>query len=170
MSTALAQKPHLSQRWQEELAQGFSNARDLLRFLELEDNLSNADAERQFKTRVPRCFAARMQKQNPHDPLLLQVLAVDAEMKWMDGFSRDPLDEVQVNPLPGLIHKYKGRVLLTLSGSCAVHCRYCFRRHFSYEDNNPGRAGWQVVVSHIKQDTSLSEVILSGGGPAFGLR
>ena len=68
-------------------------------------------------------------------------------------------------PLKGLIHKYYGRVLLTLTGVCAVNCRYCFRRHFPYQDNNPGRSGWEEICDYIANDTSISEVILSGGDP-----
>ena len=75
----------------------------------------------------------------------------------------DPLAELSTNPLKGLIHKYHGRVLLTLTGVCAVNCRYCFRRHFPYQENNPGRRGWKEVGDYIAKDTSITEVILSGG-------
>ena len=83
----------------------------------------------------------------------------------VEGFSTDPLAEMSTNPLKGLIHKYHGRVLITLSGACAVNCRYCFRRHFPYQDNNPGRSGWRDICDYIAQDESITEVILSGGDP-----
>jgi len=151
--------------WQKILAQGFSSVSDLLDFLQLPISVGNQLAEKQFPTRVPRGFAERMEKQNPKDPLLLQVLPIDKENELVEGFSHDPLQEWRSNLQKGLIHKYHGRVLLTLTGSCAVNCRFCFRRHFPYQDNNPGRNGWQEVIDYIAADNSIYEVILSGGDP-----
>ena len=151
--------------WQKILAQGFASVNELLEFLALPSGLGSVSADKQFKTRVPRSFAARMQRGNPRDPLLLQVLAVEDELSVVDGYVADPLRESKGNPLPGLLHKYQGRVLLTLTGACAVNCRYCFRRHFPYQNNNPGRDGWQPVLDYVRADTSIREVILSGGDP-----
>lgn len=151
--------------WQKILAQGFTSVNELLEFLSLPLELGSKFAEKQFKTRVPRGFAARMQKGKANDPLLLQVLAVNEELKQVNNYVSDPLIEKAVNPLQGLMHKYKGRVLLTLTGICAVNCRYCFRRQFPYQDNNPGRSGWQRVLDYIRQDETITEVILSGGDP-----
>ena len=151
--------------WQKNLAQGFSSAADLLTYLKLPLSLANGHAEKEFKTRVPRGFAARMTPGDRFDPLLLQVLAVSEELAVIDGFEADPLAERMTNPVPGLIHKYHGRVLLTVAGACAVNCRYCFRRHFPYQENNPGRDGWQQAIDYIRADTCIHEVILSGGDP-----
>ena len=151
--------------WQEELSTGFKNAADLLAFLDLESNWANGDAEKSFKTKVPLSFAKRIQKGHLNDPILKQVLAVSEEMVDVTGFVEDALEESNYNPLPGLIHKYPNRVLLVLSGACAVHCRYCFRRHFPYEDNNPGRAGWSAIQSYLLEHSEINEVILSGGDP-----
>lgn len=151
--------------WQKILAQGFASATELLDFLQLPPSLGNTVAEKTFKTRVPRGFAARMQPGNPNDPLLLQVLASGEELQFTEGFVTDPLIESQVNTIPGLIHKYHGRVLLTVTGSCAVNCRYCFRRHFPYQENNPGREGWQKALDYIASDSDIHEIILSGGDP-----
>lgn len=154
-----------SQRWQQILATGFSTAAELLNFLEIPSHSWSYAAEQQFATRVPIGFAQRMQKGNPHDPLLLQVLASPKEISSVEGFTRDPLNEVETNKYPGLIHKYEGRVLLTVTGICAINCRYCFRRHFPYQANNPGRAGWRDTLQYIAQDPTLHEVIFSGGDP-----
>jgi L-lysine 2,3-aminomutase len=151
--------------WQKKLAQGFTSVSDLLGFLELPFEHGDLLAERQFATRVPLSFAKRMEKGNPNDPLLLQVLASPAELENVDGYVSDPLSELKVNPIKGMIHKYRGRVLLTLAGACAVNCRYCFRRHFPYQANNPGRDGWADVYHYIANDSTISEVILSGGDP-----
>ncbi|WP_298624612.1 EF-P beta-lysylation protein EpmB [uncultured Legionella sp.] len=151
--------------WQKKLAQGFSSATELLRYLELPIQQGSLLAEKEFSTRIPLSFAQRMQKGNPDDPLLLQVLAVKEELLVNEEYSQDPLVELSSNPLKGLIHKYHGRVLLTLTGVCAVNCRFCFRRHFPYQENNPGRNGWSSICDYIRKDTSISEVILSGGDP-----
>ena len=150
--------------WQKKLAEGFTSATELLNFLEIPQT-AGALAEKQFPSRIPLGFALRMQKGNPKDPLLLQVLAVDEEMDDSLGYELDPLLESDTNPLKGLIHKYHGRVLLTLTGVCAVNCRYCFRRHFPYQANNPGRNGWEDACNYIANDPTISEVILSGGDP-----
>lgn len=151
--------------WQKILAQGFTSASDLLGFLELPLVNGSLLAEKQFPSRIPLGFAQRMQKGNANDPLLLQVLAIDDEVEDKEGYVLDPLAELSTIPLKGLIHKYHGRVLLTLTGVCAINCRYCFRRHFPYQGNNPGRSGWKEICSYIANDTSITEVILSGGDP-----
>ncbi len=151
--------------WQKKLAQGFSSAAELLRFLELPLDGASPLAEQQFASRIPFGFAQRMQKKSMKDPLLLQVLAISEELNPAEGYVSDPLEELNANPIKGLLHKYHGRVLLTLTGACAVNCRYCFRRHFPYQENNPGRAGWKAACDYISQDHTIHEVILSGGDP-----
>jgi EF-P beta-lysylation protein EpmB len=106
-----------------------------------------------------------MQKGNWYDPILRQVLPLGAETMSVPGYATDPLQEKTYNPVPGLLHKYHGRVLLTLTGVCGINCRYCFRRHFPYADNNPGQQGWHQALDYIKADPSIIEVILSGGDP-----
>ncbi len=117
-----------------------------------------------FPLRVPQPFISRMQKSDPNDPLLLQVMMQPQELTEVDGYSDDPLTEKAFNPVPGLLHKYYGRVLLTLTGSCAVNCRYCFRRHFAYVDNQ-ALAHWQQIVDYIAADKTITEIIFSGGEP-----
>ena len=151
--------------WQKILGQGFTSASDLLSFLQIPLENGSLLAEKQFPSRIPLGFAQRMQKGNPNDPLLLQVLAVEEELEGKEGYDSDPLTELSSIPLKGLIHKYHGRVLLTLTGVCAVNCRYCFRREFPYKGNNPGRNGWKEISNYIAKDTSITEVILSGGDP-----
>lgn len=153
--------------WQEALADLITDPKELLALLELSPALQDAayQASKLFPLKVPREFVTRMQKNNPKDPLLLQVLPLAEESNRVPGYSHDPLQELKANPVPGLLHKYKGRVLVTLTGACAVHCRYCFRRNFPYENNNPGTAGWEKIFDYIKVDKTISEVILSGGDP-----
>jgi EF-P beta-lysylation protein EpmB len=151
--------------WQKILAQGFSSSSELLQFLELPIDAMCNKAEITFKTRVPKGFVALMQPGNINDPLLLQVLAQPREMVEASEYEKDPLQEGKKNPIKGLIHKYHGRVLLTITGACAIHCRYCFRRHFPYQKNNPGQNGWADVLEYLEKDNHIHEVILSGGDP-----
>jgi EF-P beta-lysylation protein EpmB len=105
-----------------------------------------------------------MRPGDPADPLLRQVLPVDREAQPAPGFSPDPLVESASHPTPGLLHKYRGRALLVVTGACAIHCRYCFRRHFPYAGSS-GRGTWDRALEHLAADPGLSEVILSGGDP-----
>jgi KamA family protein len=114
---------------------------------------------------VPRAFVDRMQPGRADDPLLRQVLPRMAERLPLPGFSCDPLAEARGDAVPGLLHKFHGRVLLIVSGHCPIHCRYCFRRHFPYAAMQPSRASGQRVFDYIAGDPSISEVILSGGDP-----
>ncbi|MEY3182983.1 MAG: hypothetical protein RLZ35_968, partial [Pseudomonadota bacterium] len=118
-----------------------------------------------FPLRVPLSYVKKIEKGNIHDPLLRQIMPLNSERDTVPGFSTDPLQEKKHNPLPGLIHKYHGRVLVTLSGSCIIHCRYCFRRHFPYQENNPGKLGWKTILDYLSQQPDIIEVILSGGDP-----
>jgi EF-P beta-lysylation protein EpmB len=154
-------------RWQNELINAVTDPKELFEMLELDmDLLDQANvAAKHFPLKVPRNFIARMQKNNIRDPLLLQVLPIGEELKELNGYSKDPLHEKNANPVSGLLHKYHGRVLLTLTGACAVNCRFCFRRHFPYTENNPGTAGWNQAFNYIRNDASITEVILSGGDP-----
>jgi L-lysine 2,3-aminomutase len=153
------------QRWQKILAEGFTRKSELLDFLDLPIDSPHSQAEANFPTRVPRSFVLKMKKENAQDPLLLQVLAQVSEMDTVPGYRQDPLEERRYNPVSGLIHKYHGRVLLTLTGACAVHCRYCFRRHFPYAENTKGKDSREDCYDYIAGDKAIHEVILSGGDP-----
>jgi EF-P beta-lysylation protein EpmB len=106
-----------------------------------------------------------MRPGDPHDPLLRQVLPVADEMNDVPGFTADPLEEAAVEPAPGLLQKYAGRALLVTTGACAVHCRYCFRRNYPYDELPRGLADWGPALAAIADDSSIEEVILSGGDP-----
>jgi EF-P beta-lysylation protein EpmB len=153
--------------WQIAMSQAITDSKILLEILELDSKfLAPAQkASQLFGLRVPKSFINRMEKRNPNDPLLLQVLPLHAEMKEKPGFISDPLQENKFNPLPGLLHKYSNRVLITLVGSCGINCRYCFRREFPYDKNNPGKKSWDNIFHYISERPEITEVILSGGDP-----
>jgi len=158
--------PSLQPSWQKILADVVTSFDELCQLLQLDPlQFSATRAIQDFALRVPRGFIARMQKGNPDDPLLRQILPLAQEMQLTPGYTQDPLQEKQANPIPGLLHKYHGRVLLLVTGGCAINCRYCFRRHFAYQENMPGQAGWDVALQYIAENPDISEVIYSGGDP-----
>ncbi len=151
-------------RWQQVLSQAVTDPAELIAlFPYLKNQLSSLQtASREFKLLIPRPYLAKVNPNNPNDPLLKQVLPDAAELITTPGFSNDPLQESQANPIPGLLHKYPSRVLLTLTNACAINCRYCFRRHFPYQTN---RLDLDKVIAYLKAHPEINEVILSGGDP-----
>lgn len=153
--------------WKVELSQSVTTIDELLRSLNLNatELSTSQQAAADFPLRVPRPFVARMQSNNPVDPLLLQVLPIVAELAEVEGFGPDPLDETSHNPIAGIVHKYANRLLLVISPACAINCRYCFRRHFPYRENLQNRAQWLSALDYIRSATEINEVIYSGGDP-----
>lgn len=156
-----------TETWQEALKNLIRTPEALFAELGLDPKLLPAArlASKDFALRVPRSYVARMEPGNINDPLLRQVLPLGDELIAEPGYTHDPLGEADSNQLPGLIHKYHGRVLLVVTGNCAINCRYCFRRHFPYSENRPNRDHWQQVFDYIKKDETITEVIYSGGDP-----
>ena len=159
--------PWQSDEWQKLLRGAFRQPRELLSHLDLPAEALALDQQPDFAMLVPGPFAARMSPADPTDPLLRQVLPVLQEREHSAGFVADPLgeDDAQLGfkRAPSLIQKYQGRVLMITTPGCAVNCRYCFRRHFPYQDHKPAGHGEALAV--IAADASISEVILSGGDP-----
>jgi EF-P beta-lysylation protein EpmB len=118
-----------------------------------------------FALRVPRGFVERMRRHDPTDPLLLQVLPQLAELDEVPGFVVDAVGDMDSRAAHGVLHKYEGRALLIASGSCAINCRYCFRRHFPYGEEIAAAGQWRRALEHLRRDHSINELILSGGDP-----
>ncbi|BCT91118.1 EF-P beta-lysylation protein EpmB [Lysobacter helvus] len=153
--------------WQRQLRDAVRDPRELLSMLGLEAlsaRISDAAAA-QFPLRVPRAFVARMRAGDPRDPLLRQVLPLDDEDRLVPGFGLDAVGDLAARTAHGVLQKYRGRALLVATGSCAVHCRYCFRRHFDYAGDTAAANGWREAVARIAEDPGVEEVILSGGDP-----
>lgn len=152
--------------WKTALRQGVRDLRELLDRLGLEPEalLDPADPRSEFPLRVPLAFVARMRRGDPHDPLLRQVLATMAERDDPDG-ALDVVGDGAAMALPGVLRKYAGRALLIATGSCAIHCRYCFRRHFDYAEGQLSATRLDAALAALHADRSISEVILSGGDP-----
>ena len=159
-----AQQPRTWQRlWREAIV----DPRELLELLGLSHLAATLLPARDtgFALRVPRGFAARMRRGDAHDPLLLQVLPQPAELLEAAGFGHDAVGDMAARVANGVLHKYAGRALLIATGSCAVNCRYCFRRHFPYTEETAAANRWREAIGYIRNDASIEEVILSGGDP-----
>lgn len=153
--------------WQLELKSAIRDPIQLCRELELPLELAHQahEGERQFPLFAPRSFVRRIEKGNPCDPLLLQVLPLASESNSSADFTTDPVGDLTATIAPGIIQKYHGRALLIATGACAINCRYCFRRHFPYHEAPKGELAWESSLEVIRSDSSISEVILSGGDP-----
>lgn len=157
----------LQSYWQKELATAVSDPQKLIKTLEIDPiNFTSDDlaARELFPIRVPHPFINKMKKGDPCDPLLLQVMPARQEFLKNAAYHKDPLQE-QGNQRPGVLHKYKSRVLILFRTGCAINCRYCFRRHFPYKDNHLNKQSLLNTLDYIASDNRINEVILSGGDP-----
>ena len=155
------------QDWKRLWREAIRDPRELLATLGLDrlaDRVGDA-AIAQFPLRVPRAYAQRMRKGDPNDPLLRQVLAFDSENSEHPGFVADAVGDEQAQSGPGVLRKYNGRALLVLTGVCAVHCRYCFRREYPYARQAPSRAQWEQIYARLGADAGIEEILFSGGDP-----
>jgi EF-P beta-lysylation protein EpmB len=153
--------------WQQLWREAVTDPLELLALLGLPDHAEKLlpRSDTGFPMRVPRGFIARMRRGDPTDPLLLQVLPHAAELDEVPGFMRDAVGDLTARAARGVLHKYAGRALLIATGSCAVNCRYCFRRHYPYAEEIAASGRWSEAIEHLRADSSVSEVILSGGDP-----
>lgn len=149
--------------WQLAMKRAVRSADQLRQILGLQSG--SLAAEPEFPTFVPWEYIGRIRHGDPNDPLLKQVLPVAIESKQVAGYTSDPVGDLKAMAVPGLLHKYDGRVLLVATGACGVHCRYCFRREFPYSDATSRGDKAQASLDYIANDPSIDEVILSGGDP-----
>ena len=153
--------------WQQVMKDAVRDVGELCRLLDLPQRFADqaTEAAHDFPLFVPRPFLARMRRGDANDPLLRQVLPLDAETILAEGFTLDPVADAAASLQPGLLQKYHGRALIVTTGACAVHCRYCFRRHFPYHEAPRSLSQWEPAIKRIINDESIHEVILSGGDP-----
>ncbi len=151
--------------WKVLVSESFRDPGKLLAYCQIDPSHEGVNSSPEFALRVTEYFASLIEKGNALDPLLLQVLPDAKESLLVDGYSEDAVGDRRCMPVPGLIHKYHGRVLLTLTGACPIHCRYCFRRHFPYNESSVDYSPNGPVMNYLSQNPEVREVILSGGDP-----
>jgi EF-P beta-lysylation protein EpmB len=151
--------------WRQEMKRAIRDPGTLITTLDLDPQVFSLEASQSFPLFAPLPFVRRIQPGQPQDPLLLQLLPQPEELNVVPGFSADPVRDEAASQGHGVIQKYPGRALLVLTGACAIHCRYCFRREYPYAENQAWRKHWPATCDRLRQDSSLTEVILSGGDP-----
>ena len=162
LSTGSCQTPS----WRAELIAAVSDPLQLLGLLNVDAQaMPRLPVAGRFSLRVPLSFVKRMRRCDPHDPLLRQVWPCHEEHAPQPGFSADPVGDLRAMPIPGVVHKYAGRVLLIITGACAIHCRYCFRAHFPYHEAVVRPRRWEPALEYVAARPDITEVILSGGDP-----
>ena len=151
--------------WQRQLQNVPKTAVELLKYLDLSTKISPStlNLQTEFALRLPASYLDKIQPADPQDPLLLQILPQAQEQTITAGFNTDPVADKAAQKNPALLHKYQGRALLLLTGNCVIHCRYCFRQHYAYQQLNKNNIN--AAIQHIRTDSSLTEIILSGGDP-----
>lgn len=154
-----------AEAWRRQLRDAFRDPAALLEWLGIDPDALRLSARTPFSMLVPEAFARRMARGDMNDPLLRQVLPLADEDRSVPGFGSDPVGDRQSRTARGLLHKYRGRALLVTTGACAIHCRYCFRREFPYASEHVSPAHWDEALDYIGADSSIEEVILSGGDP-----
>ena len=150
--------------WQQELRDMNLSLKQLLSYVHLDEH-PDFDANNDFPIRATASYLRRIIKGQVNDPLLKQILPIQQENNIHPDFLHDPLGEQLSNPQAGIVHKYFNRLLIVSTASCAIHCRYCFRRHFDYQSNRHSGQQWQANLKYIQTNTNINEVIFSGGDP-----
>jgi EF-P beta-lysylation protein EpmB len=150
--------------WRQIQRHNFTNWQQLLSFLALDIDPAHPIVltKSKFSLNLPKRLAEKMEKKNWNDPILRQFLPTLEELRPSPLFVVDPVADELSRKAPKLLHKYQGRALLVCTSACAMHCRYCFRQHFEYETQDKF---FQEELAAIAADSSISEVLLSGGDP-----
>ncbi len=153
--------------WQQELAHSRLTPQQLVERLQLPEQLieSITQSEADFPIRATESYLRRIEPGNLDDPLLKQILPAPPERDHSaPGFSSDPVGDCSAIQTGGILQKYRGRALLITTAACAIHCRYCFRRHYPYQQHTL-EFNQQTVAQWLEKNPSIDEVILSGGDP-----
>ena len=153
--------------WKNELANATTSVASLLEQLNLTKHINSVDTKNGFRCLVTASYINKIQAGDISDPLLQQVLPLDCENDsdiQINGVL-DPVGDMNALASTGLLHKYHGRALLISTGACAIHCRYCFRRSYPYNNSSCTSKALFSTLEYLRQHTEIEEVILSGGDP-----
>jgi EF-P beta-lysylation protein EpmB len=165
--TQIAQLPLLyptaAPLWRHVQKQNFTKIQELAEFLELSPSqLFEIDLSSPFTLNLPVRLAEKIQKKTLNDPILKQFVPLKKERIINPNYLTDPVQEADCKISQKLLQKYEGRALIVTTSACAMHCRYCFRKNFPYETQEPS---FENELKLIQEDDTISEVLLSGGDP-----
>lgn len=149
--------------WKSILRTNINDVGVLSRFLVLTEEQKGMILSRpKFTLNLPMRIAQKIEKGTLEDPLLKQFLPTVDETEEVPGYSCDPVADAAAKQTHKLLCKYQGRALIICTSACAMHCRFCFRQNFDYEVTIKG---FEESLRVIAENTSIHEVILSGGDP-----
>ena len=148
--------------WKKIQRQNFVDWKKLLLFVGLDQSIQEICPNPKFPLNLPLRLAKKIEKNSLQDPILKQFLPLKIENIKKPGFCFDPLEESRFRLEKKLLHKYKNRALLVCTSACVMHCRFCFRKNFDYDTEDKL---FDEEIKAIEQDSSLSEILLSGGDP-----
>ena len=97
-----------------------------------------------------------------------QFLPDVAELEILPGEDADPVGDNSHMPVDGIVHRYPDRVLLKVTHTCAVYCRFCFRREMvgpTGEVPALSPRALDAAIAYIAGHPEIWEVILTGGDP-----
>lgn len=156
----------LQESWQQQARSSFKDTASLLDYLQIPAHQQNDVLEQSnFPIKVTKHYASLIAKGTVTDPLLLQVLSQKAEQRLVPGYHHNPVGDQEATASQGLLHKYHSRALLIATGTCPIHCRYCFRREFDYQENALSSDAIENIQNYLAQHDEIEELILSGGDP-----
>ncbi len=149
--------------WRQILRDTITSLDTVCKLLELTpDQIAKLDLNPQFSLNIPKRIVNKMDKGSIDDPLFKQFVPFKEERAYSTDFFEDPVSDSEFMKTPSLLKKYSSRVLIVSCGTCAMHCRYCFRKNFSYPIENKT---FEKEIDYLLQNEDIDEVILSGGDP-----
>ncbi|OAN45599.1 lysine 2,3-aminomutase [Paramagnetospirillum marisnigri] len=119
-----------------------------------------------YAVAITPTLAALMDPADADDPIARQFLPSGAELETTPEERPDPIGDAPHSPVPGVVHRYPDRVLLTPLLVCPVYCRFCFRRaRVGDADGTLGPDEMEAALAYVAEHTELREVIVTGGDP-----
>lgn len=121
-------------------------------------------ATSQLRMAITPYYLTLINKDDHRDPVRLQAIPTENEIRVSDADLNDPLHEDEDSPVPGLTHRYPDRVLLLITDQCSMYCRHCTRRRFAGQtDNAMSMSKIDAAIEYIKKTPVIRDVLLSGG-------
>jgi lysine 2,3-aminomutase len=154
--------------WKWQLSNRITSLKRLSQIINIEDEEEKEIAAclRKYRMAITPYYATLIDENDKNCPIRMQVIPTIQELDNTDFENIDPLQETLHSPVPGLIHRYPDRVALLISGNCAVHCRFCTRKNYSYGKDRVCRgADLDKAINYLESNHHIRDVLLTGGDP-----
>ena len=121
--------------------------------------------EARYRVALTPQIAALIDRADPDDPIARQFLPDARELVTTAAELADPIGDEAHSPVPGIVHRYRDRVLLKLVSVCPVYCRFCFRRETVGKSGALDAETLARALDYVAAHEEIAEVILTGGDP-----